>query len=122
LLDALTVKPYDAVPILAKTPAEQAAEVKGKELDYLVSLDLATLKTTTPSKVGGLMRKASGGGSPAELHEAKVEYRLFDAGSATPRTAKTFSAKTGGFTLKRALGLARFAARLYFGASTSMMR
>src|SRR5207245_2909136 len=81
-----------------------------------------TLKTTTPSKVGGLMRKASGGGSPAELHEAKVEYRLFDAGSATPRTAKTFSAKTGGFTLKRALGLARFAARLYFGASTSMMR
>ena len=68
------------------------------------------------------MRKASGGGSPTELHEAKVEYKVFTAGSTAPRMAKSSSAKTGAFTLKRALGLARFAARLYFGASTSMMR
>ncbi|HYT65786.1 MAG TPA: hypothetical protein VEL51_05170 [Vicinamibacterales bacterium] len=122
LLDALTVKPYEAVPVRATSADEQAAEAKGKEVDYLLALDLATLKTSAPSKVGGLMRKASGGGSPTELHEAKVEYRLFNAGSAAPRATKSASAKSGAFTLKRAIGLARFAARLYFGASTSMMR
>jgi hypothetical protein len=122
LLEALTVAPYDAVPILAKTADEQAAEVKGKEVDFVVAMDLTTMKTSTPSKVGGLVRKASGGGSPSELHEAKVEYRLFNAGSTTPRVSKSANAKTGAFTLKRALGLAKFAARLYFGASTGMMR
>jgi hypothetical protein len=122
LLRSLSVAPYDAVPILAPTPEEQAVEAKGKEVDYLVALDLTTLKTSAPSKVGGLMRKASGGGSPTELHEAKVEYRVFAGGAAAPKAAKSASAKTGGFTLKQAVGLARFAARLYFGASAGMMR
>jgi hypothetical protein len=122
LLESLTVKPYEAVPILAPTPAEQATEAKSKEVDYVVALDLASLKTMNPSKVGGLMRKASGGGSPAELHEAKVEYRVFAAGSTTARATKNASAKSGSFTLKRAVGLARFAARLYFGASAGMFR
>jgi hypothetical protein len=122
LLEALTVKPYEALPILSATPGEQAAEARGKECDFVVALDLTALKTSAPSKVGGLMRKASGGGSPTELHEAKVEYRLFAAGSAAPRAAKSASAKSGAFTLKRAVGLARFAARLYLGASTGMMR
>ena len=122
LLESLTVKPYEAVPILAPTPAEQAAEAKSKGADYLVALDLTSLKTSAPSKVGGLMRKASGGGSPSELHEAKVEYRVFAAGSTTPRATKNASAKTGSFTLKRAVGLAKFAARLYFGSSAGMFR
>jgi hypothetical protein len=122
LLDALTVAPYEAVPILGSTPEEREVEVKAKACDYVLSLDLASLKSSTPSKVGGLMRKASGGGSPSELHEAKVEYKVFDAGSATPRASKSASAKTGSFTWKRALGVARLAARLYFGASTGMMR
>jgi hypothetical protein len=122
MLETLTVKPYEAVPILATTPAEQAAEAKGKEVDYVVALDLTTLKTTAPSKVGGVMRKASGGGSPTELHEAKVDYRVFNAGSTAPRATKSASAKSGAFTLKRAIGLARFAARLYFGSSTGMIK
>ena len=122
LLESLTVKPYEAVPILAPTPAEQAAEAKTKEVDFVVALDLTSVTTSTPSKVGGLVRKASGGGSPSELHEAKVAYRVFAAGSTTPRVSKNASAKTGSFTLKRAVGLARFAARLYFGSSAGMFR
>ena len=122
LLEALTVKPYEAVPILSPGVAEQAAEAKAKEVDFVVALDLTSVKTSAPSKVGGLVRKASGGGSPSELHEAKVEYRVFAAGSTTPRATKNASAKTGSFTLKRAVGLARFAARLYFGSSAGMFR
>lgn len=124
LLESLTVRPYEAVPIVATSPAEQQAEAKRKEVDFLVAADLTVLKTSAPSKVGGIMRKASGGGSPSELHEAKLDYRVFnltDAG-ATPRTAKSASAKSGSFTLKRAVGLARFAARAYFGSSAGMVR
>jgi len=122
LLEALTVKPYEAVPILSKTPEEQASEAKGKECDYLVAMDLTTLKSSAPSKVGGLVRKASGGGSPTELHEAKLEYRLFPAGGAPPKAAKSASAKSGALSLKSAIGIARFAARLYLGASTGMLK
>ena len=122
LLSALSVTPYDAVPILSKTPEEQAAEMKGKEIDFVVALDLTTLKSSAPSKVGGLMRKASGGGNPSELHEAKVDYKLFAGGLAKPKVTKSASAKTGAFTLKRALGLAQFAARLYLGAGPGMMK
>ena len=124
LLESLTVRPFEAVPILAISAAEQEAEAKGKEVDFLVAADLAMLKTSAPSKVGGLMRKASGGGSPTELHEAKLDYRVFSlaGGSAAPKTAKSASAKSGSFTLKRAVGLARFAARVYFGSSAGMVR
>ena len=124
LLESLTVRPYEAVPILATSSAEQEAEAKAKEVDFLVAADLSMLKSSAPSKVGGLMRKASGGGSPTELHEAKLDYRVFSlaGGSAAPKTAKSASAKSGSFTLKRAVGLARFAARVYFGSSAGMVR
>jgi hypothetical protein len=124
LLESLTVRPYEAVPIVATSPAEQEAEAKRKEVDFLVSADLTVLKTSAPSKVGGIMRKASGGGAPSELHEAKIDYRVFSlaGGLAAPKTARSASAKSGSFTLKRAVGLARFAARVYFGSSAGMVR
>jgi hypothetical protein len=120
LLESLTTAPFEAIPLKGSTPAQLETEAKGRECDYVVALDLAMLKSTAPSKVGGLLRKASGGGSPAELHESRVDYRLSTPG-ATPVT-KSASAKTGAFTWKRALGVARFAARLYFGASAGMLR
>ena len=124
LLESLTVRPYEAVPIVATSAAEQEAEAKRKEVDFLVAADLTVLKTSAPSKVGGIMRKASGGGSPSELHEAKLDYRVFSlsGASAAPKASKSASAKSGAFTLKRAVGLARFAARVYFGSSAGMVR
>lgn len=122
LVDQLSAAPYEAVPLEARTPAEQAEEAKHRGCDFIVTLDLTTLKSSTPGKVGGMLRKATGGGSPSELHEAKVEYRLFTPGSATPKAGKSASAKTGAFTWKRALGVARLAARLYLAGPGSMMR
>jgi hypothetical protein len=121
LLEALTTHPYEAVPIQATTPAEQETEARNRGCDYLLALDLTSLKASTPGKVGGLLRKASGGGSPTELYEAKAEYRLFAPG-APPRATKSATEKSGAFTLKRAIGLARFAARLYLSGPTSMFK
>lgn len=124
LLQSLTVRPYEAVPIVSTSPQDQEAEAKRREVDFLVAADLSVLKTSAPSKVGGIMRKASGGGSPSELHEAKLDYRVFSlaGGSAVPKMARSASAKSGSFTLKRAAGLARFAARVYFGSTAGMVR
>ncbi|HVD93386.1 MAG TPA: hypothetical protein VNC21_13920 [Vicinamibacterales bacterium] len=122
LLDALTTHPYEAVPIKATTAAEQEAEAKSRGCDYVLALDLTSLKASAPGKVGGLLRKASGGGSPTELYEAKAEYRLFVPGTPAPKAAKAATEKSGAFTLKRAIGLARFAARLYLTGPTSMLK
>ena len=122
LVDQLSKAPYEAVPLEARTPAEQAEEAKNRGCDFIVALDLTTLKSSTPGKVGGMLRKATGGGNPSELHEAKVEYRLFAPGAPPPKATKSASAKTGAFTWKRALGVARLAARLYLGGPSSMMK
>jgi hypothetical protein len=121
LLEALTTHPYEAVPIQATTPAEQETEARNRGCDYLLALDLTSLKASTPGKVGGLLRKASGGGSPTELYEAKAEYRLFAPGTPS-RATKSATEKSGAFTLKRAIGLARFAARLYLSGPTSIFK
>jgi hypothetical protein len=122
LVDQLSKAPYEAVPLEARTPAEQVEEAKHRGCDFIVALDLTTLKSSTPGKVGGMLRKATGGGNPSELHEAKVEYRLFTPGAPPPKASKSASAKTGAFTWKRALGVARLAARLYLGGPSSMMK
>lgn len=122
LVEQLSKVPYEAVPLEARTPAEQLEEAKNRGCDFIVALDLTTLKSSTPGKVGGMLRKATGGGNPSELHEAKVEYRLFVPGAPPPKASKSASAKTGAFTWKRALGVARLAARLYLGGPSSMMK
>jgi hypothetical protein len=122
LVDQLSKAPYEAVPLEARTPAEQVEEAKHRGCDFIVALDLTTLKSSTPGKVGGMLRKATGGGSPSELHEAKVEYRLFTPGGPPPKAGKSASAKTGAFTWRRALGVAQLAARLYLGGPSSMMK
>jgi hypothetical protein len=122
LLEAFNEKPFEAVPIAAETPEEQHGEARKKECDFVLRAELASLTTSKAGRVGGLMRRASGGGSPVELHEAKVNVELFAVGENVLLKKQAASAKTGSFTWRRAAGLARFAGRLYFGVSGGLMR
>ncbi len=122
LLEDFSQRPFEAVPLSAGTPEEQQAEARKKECDYLVRAELASLTTSTPGKVGGLVRRASGGGTPAEIHEAGVALELIPLGAGAARAKKlSASAKTGAFTWRQAVGLARFAGKLYFGMTGGMM-
>ena len=69
-------RPFDSVPVMGKTPEEIARDAQQKEVDYLVSSELVEVKTSKPSKIGGLVRRASGDASK-EIHEARVDYKLF---------------------------------------------
>ncbi len=87
------------------------------------SAELGSLTTSAPGKVGGLVRRASGGGNPTEIHEAGVALELIPLNAGASRTKKlTASAKTGAFTWRQAVGLARFAGKIYFGMSGGMMK
>lgn len=46
---------------------------------------------------------------------------MIPVGATVLKAKKTASAKTGAFTWRRAVGLARFAGRLYFGMAGGMM-
>ncbi len=122
LLEGLNTAPYEAVPIRAADADAQQQQAKKMECDYLLVSSLKELTTTKPNRVGGLLRKASGDGATTELHEAKLELKLVAVGDASVRLGKTVAAKTGSFTLKHTLGLARAAGRLYFGLNAGMMQ
>jgi hypothetical protein len=122
LLESFSNRPFEAVPLSAGTLAEQQAEARKKECDYMVRAELSSLTTSAPGKIGGLVRRASGGGTPTELHEAGVALELIPVTGTAARPRKvTASAKTGAFTWRRAVGLARFAGKIYFGMTGGMM-
>jgi hypothetical protein len=122
LLEDLNNRPFEAIPLSSTTPEEQQAEARKKECDYLVRPELGTLTTGNSGKVGGLVRRASGGGNPTEIHEAGVAMEVVPIAATTARPKKlTASAKTGAFTWRRAVGLARFAGKIYFGMTGGMM-
>lgn len=122
LLENFSNRPFEAVPLSAGSLEEQQAEARKKDCDYLVRAELGSLTTSASGKIGGLVRRASGGGTPTEIHEAGVAIELIPLTAAAPRTKKvTASAKTGAFTWRRAVGLARFAGKIYFGMTGGMM-
>jgi hypothetical protein len=121
LLEELNTRPFEAIPLSSGTAEEQQAEARKKECDYVVRAELGSLTTSTPGRVGGLVRRASGGGTPTEIHEAGVALELVPVAAAAKPKKMTASAKTGAFTWRRAVGLARFAGKLYFGMTGGMM-
>lgn len=122
LLEEFNNRPFEAIPLSPGTAEEQQAEARLKDCDYLIRAELGSLTTSTPGRVGGLVRRASGGGNPTEIHDADVALELVPVTATKARAKKlTASAKTGAFTWRRAVGLARFAGKIYFGMTGGMM-
>ncbi len=122
LLDSLAVHPYEPLALDATDPAAVEVEATQKECDYVLVTELGTAKTSTPGRIGGLMKKVSRSDAK-ENHEAKVQYKLFAPGNPKPVIEKTATAKTGpGLNVRTVLSAARLAARLYFGLSGGLMR
>jgi hypothetical protein len=122
LLDALAAPPYEPVALDATEPTAVEAEAKQKQCDYVLFTVLGTAKTSSPGRIGGLMKKVSQSDT-TENHEARVQYRLLAPGNPKPVLEKTATAKSGpGVNVRTVLGVARLAARLYFGLSGGLTR
>ena len=90
-----------------------AAVAQQKECDYILYTDLVELKKSTVGKVGGLLSRASGGGSAKEAFDARLDYKLVRVGVAEPVLESSASGKSGGgFDLRGAARLATTAGSL----------
>ena len=112
----MTKKPFEALPVSGATPADLDRDAKAKECDFILVSEIAELKTSKPNKVGGMLKKVSGdANATSEIHDARVEYKLYAVGDqAKPKlSASTKASSGGGFGVGSALKLAAFAGSMY---------
>ena len=82
----------DAIALNASSASEAEAEAKAKQCDYILYTDVTTLKSSAAKKLFG--RVAGVGG--VDKTEAKIEYKLFAVGDASPRLQSGATAKEEG--------------------------
>ena len=108
-----------AVRGAANAGASQAdldRDATGKACDFILVTEIAEVKTSKPNKVGGALRRVSGDANAAsEIHDARVDYRLYAVGDqARPKLASSTKASSGGgFGVGSALRVAAFAGQMY---------
>jgi hypothetical protein len=94
LVNSISEADVDAVPLDGRGAAELEAEARQKGCDYILYTDVAQLKTS--GKVGGLLGRAAGVGGLKEKVEARLDFKLFALGSASPRLTSSATAKEEG--------------------------
>jgi hypothetical protein len=96
-----------------------------KACDFVLVSDITEVKTSKPNKVGGMLRRASGdGNASADVHDARVDYRLYAVGDQNkPRLTASAKSSSGGFGVGSALRVAAFAGQMYMtmGMGAGMM-
>ena len=103
-------RPFDSVPVMGKTFEEVVRDAQQKEVDYLLSSELVEVKTSKPSRIGGLVRRASGDASK-DIHEARVDYKLFPVDNQTKARLASSARASSSALGASALRLATFAVR-----------
>jgi hypothetical protein len=87
----------EAVGLNAISQREAEAEARAKQCDFIVYTDLTALKLSAAKSLGGFLGRATGVGSGSMgKTEAKVEFKLFAVGDASPRLSSAATAKEEG--------------------------
>ena len=116
LIDQLTEAKLDAVPMAAASPAELQTRAQQLGYDYVLFGEVTELKASKPGAMGGLMKKASGGGgagAPQENTEATIGIKLVQPDGKPRLDTKVTGKDGGGFSVQTGLGLAKFAGSMY---------
>lgn len=105
---------YEAIPLAGPLSPSTQADARRFECDYILATEITEIKTARPGRMGSVMRVT--GSAPKDMHEVKLEYKLFAVDSlAAPKLGGSTKASSGGFGVGSALRLAAFAGRLYIG-------
>ena len=129
LMAGLSKAPFEALPISGTNAAALNHDASEKACDFVLVSDIAEFKTSKPNKIGGVLRKASGdGNASADVHDARVDYRLYAVGDdSKPKLTSSAKSSSGGFGVGSALRIAAFAGSMYMtmgmgnGMMTNMM-
>lgn len=109
-------RPFESLPVSGATLADLDRDAADKACDYILVSEITEIKTSKPNRVGGMLKKVTGDSpSPSEIHEVRVEYKLYALGEPdTPRfTSSVRASSGGGFGVRSALRVAAFAGRMY---------
>jgi hypothetical protein len=123
LVGSLHRAPYEAIPLMGSTSAELSQDARAKGADYVLTSALTTLKSSKPSKAGGMLKRMTGDAPADEIHDARVDLKLFTIDQ-LEKPALTGSGKAnsgGGFGVGSAFKLAAFAGQMYVGMMTGGM-
>jgi hypothetical protein len=95
LIASLASKGVDAIALNASSPSEAVTEAKAKQCAYILYTDIATLKAPSAGKkIGGLFGRATGVGSgDSGKAEVKLDFRLIETGSSSPKAQSSAAAK-----------------------------
>jgi hypothetical protein len=123
LISSLSKAPFEGVPIAGATPADLDRDASGKSCDFILVTDIAELKTSKPNKVGGMLKRVSGdANATGDVHDARVDYKLYAVGDQTkPKMTSSVKASSGGgFGVGSALRVAAFAGSMYMTMGMGM--
>ena len=95
LIGGIESSGIDAIALNAISPAEIEAEAKARQCNFILYTDISTLKLSAAKKLGGFLGRAAGV-SGIEKTEARVDYKLFAVGEASPRLQSNATAKEEG--------------------------
>ena len=126
LMASLSKAPFEAVPIGGASAADLERDASDKACDFILVSEIAELKSSKPNKVGGMLRRASGDANAAtEIHDARVDYKLYAIGDQNkPKLTSSAKASSGGgFGVGSALRVAAYAGSIYMtmGMGSGMM-
>jgi hypothetical protein len=97
LIGGINGSNVDAITIDATSADAIQAEAREKQCDYILYTDVSSLKKpSTAAKIGGILGRHQGIGGPQEQFEARVEFKLFPVGAASPALSSDGTAKEQG--------------------------
>jgi len=107
--------PFEALALAGVSVADVQPEAARLGCDYILFTEVADIKTSKPGRVTGLLKRTAGEDSTRDIHEVKLDYKLYAVGgAAAPAAAGTTKASSGGgIGVSTALKLAAVAGRLY---------
>jgi hypothetical protein len=122
LIGDLAEAKFDAVPMVAASPAELQTRAGELGYDYVLLAEVSDLKANKPGRFGSLMGAASGAANtPKEITESAIAVKLVQS-DGKQRLSTTAKGKDGsGFSLKTGLGIAKFAGGMYLSMMAGPM-
>jgi hypothetical protein len=126
VLASLSKAPLEALPLTGATSADLDRDAAAKSCDFLLTTEIMEIKTSKPSKIGGALKRVSGDpNASGDVHDARVDYKLFAVGEQTkPKATGTAKASSGGgFGVGSALRVAAYAGSMYMtmGMNSGML-
>ena len=126
LIGDLAEARFEAVPMVAASPAELQTKAGELGCDYVLLAEVTELKANKPSRLGSLMGAAAGAAAgaantPKEVTESAIAVKLLQS-DGKQRLSTNVKGKDGsGFSLKTGLGIAKFAGGMYLSMMAGPM-